>query len=280
MTPTIALLTDFGIQDVYVGVMKGVMCRIVPSATMIDITHHISPQNVHEAGLALLNSVQYFPNGTVFLIVVDPGVGTQRRPIAICAGEYIFVAPDNGVLTAILTRFESYQAYELTEARYWLDATSQTFHGRDIFAPVAAHLASGVPCEQIGRPLESIVLLPPPRLEISPTRVIGEVTHIDHFGNIITSIGAFEWHTSDRLTLKSVFDDDQMSREIPSEQVRITIGATTIQRIHRAYGDAEHGQLIVLIGSNGYLEVAINQGHAGRHLGVGLGEQVVIDIQT
>lgn len=280
MLPTIALLTDFGTQDIYVGVMKGVMRQIAPSATFIDISHHISPQNIQEAGLALLNSVPYFPKGTVFLIVVDPGVGTRRRPIAVQAGDYIFVAPDNGVLTTILTRFDSYQAYELTESRYWLDATSQTFHGRDIFAPVSAHLASGVSCAQVGTPLDSIIHLPPPSLKISPTRLIGEVIHIDHFGNIITSIGQLQWTAFDRLMLSSIFDNNPTPIVILRDKVSIIMKTMTLSMIHKAYDEVERGQLLALVGSNGFLEVAINQDNAGRDLDIVIGEQIIVDIQT
>ena len=155
MAGQIVLLTDFGLEDLYVGVMKGVMRKIMPSVTFVDITHSISPQSVREAALALMNTYHYFAEGTVFLVVVDPGVGTQRRPIAVKAGEYYFVAPDNGVLSYVMRGFDSYQAYELNKPDYWLDDVSNTFHGRDIFAPISAHLANNTSILLLSDPLSS-----------------------------------------------------------------------------------------------------------------------------
>src|SRR5690349_6122403 len=162
MNNTIAILTDFGTKDIYVGAMKGVIHRIAPQAVVIDITHHIEAQNVRQAAFSLLGSYTYFAAGTTFLVVVDPGVGSTRKPIVVRAGDYVFVAPDNGVLTYVLANFESFEAFELTKQDLWLPETSATFHGRDVFAPVAAHIAAGIPLEHVGEPLEEIHTLPMP----------------------------------------------------------------------------------------------------------------------
>ncbi len=167
--PSIALLTDFGLQDTYVGVMKGVMLDICPEARLIDLTHAIRPQDVRQAALALLDSYRYLPRRTVFLVVVDPGVGSTRRAIAVDAGPYWFVGPDNGVLSYALREIGEWEAFELTNDRYWLPDSSNTFHGRDIFAPVAAHIAYGSSVKpfslgELGTPIDDPVLLPPPLL--------------------------------------------------------------------------------------------------------------------
>jgi hypothetical protein len=192
MQPTIALLTDFGISDIYVGVMKAVMRTICPTAQFIDITHSIQPQNVAQGAFALYNAYQFFPIGTIFLVVVDPGVGSQRRAIVAQYNGYKFVAPDNGVLSYVLNDSRQ-EIVELTNSAYRLKQTSATFHGRDIFAPAAAHLAAGKALLELGAPPDDMIRLPSPRMEIYGSRVTGEVLHIDHFGNIVTSIGTLTW---------------------------------------------------------------------------------------
>jgi S-adenosylmethionine hydrolase len=235
---------------------------------------------VREAALALLNAYEYFPDGTVFLIVVDPGVGTQRRPIAVKAGNYQFVAPDNGVLSYALSQFEDYDAYELTEPQYWLSQLSNTFHGRDIFAPVSAYLASGITCEQVGKKLDTIAILPKPTLIIMPNSIEGEVTDVDRFGNIITSIGRIQTASPERLILTPLFADDNSHIAISSNKVTIRIGGETLQSIRKAYDEALRGQTIALVDSNGFLEVAVNQGNAAQRLDVTIGDQVELIIQT
>jgi S-adenosylmethionine hydrolase len=187
--PTIALITDFGIEDSYVGIMKGVMRKICPTADFIDISHSITRQNAREAALTLMNAYRYFPAGTIFLVVVDPGVGSERRPVAVSGDEYFFVAPDNGVLSYTLAELELLQAVSLSKEEYHLELVSQTFHGRDIFSPAAAHLAAGIALSELGEAIEDLQRLPAPELRLLKDRLLGEVTHIDHFGNVVTSIG-------------------------------------------------------------------------------------------
>lgn len=266
---TIALLTDFGITDIYVGVMKGVMQGINPGAPMIDITHGIEPQNVRQAAIALMNAYRYFPAGTTFLVVVDPGVGSTRRPIAVQAGDYRFVAPDNGVISYTIARIGSYQAVELTHE----DDTSFTFHGRDIFAPAAARLARGDALTDVGDPIDRIVSLPQPQLDIAAKNVVGEIVHIDHFGNLVTSIGHLRWITSERLTLLSTFGN---AENVPVSGVNaaIKIGGQTLTGIRQTYSEAERGGLLALVGSSGFLEISVNQGSAAARLDVQIGDRV------
>ncbi|NJL58241.1 SAM-dependent chlorinase/fluorinase, partial [bacterium] len=203
MKTTIALLTDFGLNDVYVGVMKGVIAGINPQARLLDITHAIPPQDVRQGALSLLDAYPYFPAGTIFLVVIDPGVGTARQPIAVQAGGYRFVAPDNGVLSYALATFDTLQVAALNNPDYRLPNVSQTFHGRDIFAPAAAHLAAGVPLALMGDALPDITRLPRPQLTVEGGHITGEVVHIDRFGNVITSIQRLTWQGNDRLTLNA-----------------------------------------------------------------------------
>ncbi|NWF67896.1 MAG: SAM-dependent chlorinase/fluorinase [Chloroflexi bacterium] len=274
MPNTIALLTDFGTRDIYVGAMKGVIQRTAPQTTVIDISHHIEAQNVRQAAFALLNAYRYFVEGTVFLIVVDPGVGSTRKPIAVQAGAYIFVAPDNGVLSYALADLPEMRAYELTNPSLWLPETSATFHGRDVFAPVAAYLSAGMALENVGDALESIFTLPPPQLSVSGKRVRGEIMHIDRFGNIISSIGQLRWLAPDKLTLDPRFGDSRVPVPVRATEARIKIDTTEIEGLSRAYADAPRGTLLALAGSNGYLEIAVNQGNAAATLDVVVGDHI------
>jgi S-adenosylmethionine hydrolase len=274
----IALLTDFGTNDIYVGVMKGVMHSICPQASFIDITHHIQPQSVRQGAFALLNAYRYFPQGTVFLAVVDPGVGSTRRPIALYAGGYTFIAPDNGILTYVLSEMSDVRIVELTNTDYQLKQPSNTFHGRDIFAPAAAHLAAGVAFSELGQPLESTFSLPMPQLEVG-RQVVGEVMHIDRFGNIVTSIGQLRWVSEDRLTLYPRFGGDK-ERSVPvlAHDAVVTIHGLTINSLSHAYSDTARGYLLALVGSDGHLEIAINQGNAATRLDVSIGDRVELQI--
>ncbi|MFN8373440.1 MAG: SAM-dependent chlorinase/fluorinase [Anaerolineae bacterium] len=271
---TIAILTDFGTKDNYVGTMKGVIHSIAPQAVVIDVTHHIEAQNVRQAAFSLMSSYSYFAPGTTFLIVVDPGVGSTRRPIAVKAGEYVFVAPDNGVLSYALGDFEKIQPFELTNKALWLPETSATFHGRDVFAPVAAHIASGKALESVGEPIDDIHALPMPELSVSGKRVRGEIMHIDRFGNILSSIGHMRWLSPEKLTLEPHFGENRTPLPIRAREAKVKIHTHEIDSISHAYADTPRGGLIALIGSSGYLEVAVNQGNAASVLDVVIGDHV------
>ena len=184
----IVLLTDFGLKDHYVGVMKGIITGLCEEASLIDLTHEISPQNIREGAFVLGVAYRYFPPGTIFLGVVDPGVGTSRKGILLQAGDYYFVGPDNGLFTWVVKKEGLRWAVELKNRRYFQKKVSRTFHGRDIFAPVAAHFACGVPPEEFGPGRQEIVMLPWPEVEEGPAYVKGAVIYVDHFGNLITNI--------------------------------------------------------------------------------------------
>jgi len=268
---TIALLTDFGQQDIYVGVMKAVMRAVCPSAEFIDLTHAIPPQSVRGGAIALRNSYSYCPPGTVFLVIVDPGVGSARRPIAVQAGGYTFVAPDNGVLSYALAEIGGKQAAVVLENEaYRRQAVSATFHGRDVFAPAAAYLARGdVALEQMGQMTQELAELPLPTLQVEGPRISGEVTHIDHFGNIITSIGELRWVDEGRLVIHI---EQQLSARLVAENATVRIGDETIYGILRAYHEIGRGGLMAQVDSNGYLEIAVNQGDAAHRLKVTIGD--------
>lgn len=278
--PVIALLTDFGLSDAYVGTMKAVMLSICPEARLVDITHQISPQDVRSAAYVLSSSFRFFPPGTVFLIVVDPGVGTAREPLAVETAQGMFVAPNNGVLSSVLPQLEVRHAVEIAAPRYMLPSVSRTFHGRDIFAPAAAHLAAGVRITELGPTLPELVKLDPPRLEISDRSIEGEVIHIDHFGNVITSIGPLAWD-GDRLILTPPSGRGTAALVVFAAAASVTQAAgATISGIAPAYGAAAPGTLLALVGSAGQLELAVNQGSAARLLGMRTGDPVTVLLGT
>ena len=280
MSNIIAMLTDFGLEDSYVGVMKAVMLNIVPDARIVDITHAIQPQNVRQAAFALLNSYRYFPIGTTFCAVVDPGVGSSRLPIAVKTADYQFIAPDNGILSYALARIKGdYQAVTLENPQYHQLPVSHTFHGRDIFAPAAAHAArSRQTLTQMGNQLESIFTFPDPQLRFANQRLIGEVMHMDHFGNIITSIGHLTWATDDELVLAALWHSDIPSMRFHARHARATIHSHTIHGISHAYHEAQPGAILAQIDSNGFLEIGANHDAAANRLDVQVGDKVMLKL--
>ncbi len=268
MQPTglVTLTTDFGQFDGYAAVLKGVILTINPQAQPLDFTHQIEPQNVAQAAYLLHTGYRYFPSGSVHLIVVDPGVGSDRKAIALATPEYAFVAPDNGVLTyvwdAAVARWgrDKLTLVELDNPRWWRPDISTTFHGRDIFAPVAAHLAAGVNITELGRPLDELVRLPLKQPAQRPDgRWEGHIVHVDRFGNCITSFT--------REFLNDVGSD---------ESIEVHILDQRINNICRTYGDSEWGMVMALIGSSGRLELAVRNGNAAQLLGVGVGDSLRI----
>lgn len=274
-TGCIALLTDFGLDDIYVGVMKGVMCGLCPRARFIDITHSIAPQNVQQAAIALHDAHTYFPPGTVFLVIVDPGVGSDRRALVAQAGGYSFVAPDNGVLSYTLARLPEVRCVELTTSSHSsVPYISRTFHGRDVFAPAAAQLAAGASLASLGAPLTDIVVLPPPLLTLSAGVVTGEVTHVDGFGNIITSIGHLKWQPAgDNLLLSPRFGTSSPVT-IQAQRAVVKVGDQVIVGIQATYSAVRPGDIMALVSSAGWLELAVNQGSAAARLNIARGDQV------
>ena len=259
MRPVIALLSDFGARDHYAGTMKGVMLGICPDVTLVDITHEISPHDVLEGALQLAASFKYFPAGTIFLAVVDPGVGSTRRGIAAEAGDYRFVGPDNGVLTAVVRDTPPKRVVELTERRYARPTVSRTFEGRDRFAPAAAWLAKGIQLSALGRTITNYHLLDIPQVEISESQLHGVVLLADRFGNLVTNV--------DRRTFEA------FTRGQP---VSLSVSGHPIAGVVATYADIRSGEVCALFGSTDHLEFAVNGGSAARALAVDRGARVEI----
>jgi S-adenosylmethionine hydrolase len=262
----LTLSTDFGTEDEYVGVMKGVILSIAPEVRLVDLSHQIPPQDVRRAAFLLMNAVPYFPPDTVHLAVVDPGVGTERRPLAVRTPAGTFVGPDNGLFSWVLARVPEWGAVEIREPAYRLPLVSSTFHGRDIFAPAAAYLAAGVPLERLGPRLTDPVRLPPPRLEVSDFAVKGEVLYADRFGNLVTSIGRFRWD-GDRLVLAPAFRPASGEVTVGVAAARVVLAGVELQGVRRTYGEVAVGEPLALVGSSGFLEIAVRQGSAAAALG-------------
>jgi S-adenosylmethionine hydrolase len=277
--PAITLLTDFGEDDGFVGTMKGVMQSIHPQAKFIDITHKISPQDIHQAAFILMTSTPFFPPGTVHLIVVDPGVGSHRRPIAVKTDQYQFVAPDNGVLSYVLPKDTHYQAYELANPTYHLPDVSYTFHGRDIFSPAAAHLAAGVPIDKLGPLVNEIVRLELPTLVIEGDQILGEVLNIDHFGNVRTSIASLAWGDPGTLELHPLWGRPEQSPTVlrfSAKDAEVYIGGRMIAGISETFSSVLPGQEVAFIGSEHALELAVNQGSMVNMFGISRGDEIKV----
>jgi S-adenosylmethionine hydrolase len=260
MASSIALLTDFGLHDWYVGVMKGVILAINPGAAIIDITHSVPPQDVEAASFALLASYMYLPAGTVVAVVVDPGVGGRRRVLCAESGGRLYVFPDNGVLTEVLDREGFENLFCVENHEFFLEHVSATFHGRDIFAPVAAHLSMGAAADSLGpatRDYERIKIAGP---RIGDDHVIIRVRWIDRFGNLLTDCSA------DLV--------DGISRRWGG--VAIDLGAHGAVGMAATYESAEPGHALGLVGSSGYLEISVREGSAARVLGLMLGDTIVL----
>ncbi len=272
-SPPIVLTTDFGSDDPDVGIMKGVILGINPQATVIDLTHQIAAGDLRRAAFTLAISYQYFPPGAIHVAVVDPGVGTQRRALLVLTPKVRFLAPDNGILSQVLERCgwppptttgrcptpPGCFAYEINNPGYWLHPVSNTFHGRDIFAPVAAHLSRGVAPQYLGTPVPDLAWLPGLQPVPQGDAILGQVLHADHFGNLIANISA---------------------QDLAGVTVRqVQIKGRRIPRLSGAYhdGDGPPGGLVALIGSHGYLEIALPDGSAAALLGAGAGEVVRVD---
>mgnify|MGYP001035363756 CR=1 FL=1 len=258
----ITLTTDFGTRDPYVGIMKGVIASIAPDARVIDITHEIEPQNIMRAGLVIASLLDYFPATTIHVAVVDPTVGSRRAPIAIQTDRTILIGPDNGLFTAALQCEPRRAAVTLTNPAYHLHPTSRTFHGRDIFAPAAAHLARGVPLHELGDPIKQLVTLDLPQPQLHADHIEALVIDIDRFGNLITN-----------LTQR---DFDTWRRNTPIA-LSLTINNEMIHGIHATYADVSEGKLLAYFGSTSHLEIAVRNGSAAARLGATTGTPVTIN---
>jgi len=249
----ITLTTDFGLRDAYLGIMKGVILGIFPSAKLVDLSHNLEPQNIQEASYILLSAVKFFPPGTVHLAVVDPGVGSARRAVIVESKPQFLVGPDNGIFTDFINNKS--RIYELTERKFFLNKISQTFHGRDIFAPVSAHLAKGVSPEELGTRIQDPILLARPKPKMIEEKIKGEVIYIDRFGNLITNI------------------KEEM---IPQKPI-IRIMGKEIIGLAKNYAEQAPGTLIAIIGSAGFLEISLTQDNAGQKLKASIGQAVELE---
>lgn len=259
VAPLITLLTDFGLTDAYVGIMKGVMKAIAPNLSLIDLTHNIPPQDLWAARFNLLNAVPYFPNGTIHLAVVDPGVGSDRRGIVVQLPHCTLVGPDNGIFSGVFQPYldQGVEAIALTNPSYWRTADpSTTFHGRDIFAPVAAHLAMGVPLHHLGNTVDPLSLktLMIAGIEHRGNEVVGTVQYSDRFGNLITNI---------------------KGETVQDCQWAVNISAHRIQG-QKTYGNVEKEQPVAIIGSHGWVELAVNGGSAQTYFEMGPGASITV----
>ncbi len=278
MHSVITLTTDFGLSDAYVACMKGVILGINPKITIVDISHSVEPQNIAQAAFILHIAYRYFPDDAIHVVIVDPGVGSQREAIILRTPSAYFVAPDNGVLSYIIDELhplddtfsyhesrvhlvkrirENIKAISITNPNYWCQPVSNTFHGRDIFAPVAAHLSLGVPIQEFGEEINSLNAFSPlmPHYD-STENLVGHVLHIDHFGNLITNVSNIDFS---------------------QKNVTVKIGKHRITGISRSY--AEIKGLAVISGSSGYLEISLSNGNAAASLGARVGDQVKLTIK-
>ncbi len=255
--PIITLTTDFGTRDPYVGAMKGAILAICPDAAVIDITHEIASQDVVEGALTLRAACPYYPAGTIHVAVVDPGVGSRRKSIVLRSGEYLYVGPDNGLFSLVLQ--EDDIAWSITNRAYMADKISTTFHGRDLFAPAAAHLALGLRPERLGRRTRRIRRLDLPQPRAGKKGVQGEVLHVDRFGNLISNISA-----------------DLLVRADDLVPPVVLIGDCEISGIRQTYAEVRKGALVALIGSTGLLEISVREGSAEEMLGRGKGATVEV----
>ncbi len=256
--PIITLLTDFGLRDHFVGSVKGILLSLNPDATLVDITHLVPPQDVFTAAFLLHQAYACFPQGTIHFAVVDPGVGTARKPLAVTAGGHYFVAPDNGILTYILQEHEDFTAYEITADHYFRKPVSSTFHGRDIFAPVAAWISRRIELFQLGPVEPSPVRLQIPALKrLRESLIQGAILAVDHFGNLITNL---------------------KPEDLPMP-FKILAGQREITGLRKTYAEGTPGEVIVVPGSTGFLEIAIKGASAAAALNMRAGSPIGVVLQ-
>ena len=266
--PIITLLTDFGIEDEYVGLMKGAILSINPGVTIVDLSHRIDRHDILQAAFAIRSGYPYFPKGTVHLIVIDPGVGTDRSLLALQADGHWFIAPDNGVLTLLCRDKNVSSLNRITNPKYFKASVSATFYGRDIIAPVGAHIAGGLDVKDLGPEIELQNIIHLDGLRARSTKngeLRGKIITVDHFGNLITNIH------SDRLT--------RWLSDAAHDRLRIKMGSNVIEGLSETYADVPSDSPVAVIGSRGYLEIAINRGHAARRLNAVKGDDVWLLIE-
>jgi S-adenosylmethionine hydrolase len=263
--PVITLTTDFGLNDHFVGTVKGVILNIVPDVEIVDISHAVQSFDIFDGAVTIAQAYSYFPADTVHLVVVDPGVGTARRALVVKTEKHTFVAPDNGVLSLVYGREERLHVREITAEHYYLQPVSKTFHARDIFAPVTASLAKGVDSEKFGDLISDFVRFNAPKPKsVDATTLKGVVLKVDRFGNLITNITP---------------QDAPMLFQLDPLPFKITVGKREITEIKTAYAEGAPGEVFGILGSMGFLEIATNRGAAAQLAGTGKGSEVKVALQ-
>ncbi|NUO07589.1 MAG: SAM-dependent chlorinase/fluorinase [Candidatus Brocadia sp.] len=301
---TITLLTDFGNQDAYVGIMKGVIAGINPLANIIDICHNTPPQDIFHGAYLLYTSYNYFPKGTIHVAVVDPGVGSRRDVVCVETQEHIFLVPDNGILSFVVQKESPKGIFRVTNNRYFLPSPSNTFHGRDVFAPVAAHLSLGIKPRQLGNKINKLEQLDIPGPEYKETgKLEGRIIYIDRFGNLVTNIT--REHITQYITNQSQLTTNRdkippsalplrkgryakqspafpllpgAEKMIRKYAIKTTIGKKKIRGLSKTYTDVKAGEPLVLLGSADFLEISINQGNAQKYFKMDRGKKIMVEI--
>jgi S-adenosylmethionine hydrolase len=274
MNPPIVILTDFGTADPFVGIMKGVIHQIAPGTPIIDLTHDIPPGDILHGAVTLWQSANYFATDSIFLVVVDPGVGTSRRPILVKNNQHLFIAPDNGVLSFILD--EASLAWEISNPQLRLPDPGTTFHGRDIFAPAAAHASLAVPAKKFGDPISNFNRLSSPQLALTRYgKLTGQILFPDRFGNLLTSLGKFNWIMHNRIQFKPWVGDIPPFSVIP-ESLKISLKDGKQFSWAKTFADIPPGDCAVLLGSSGLLEIASNRQSAANLLNLAPHESITL----
>jgi S-adenosylmethionine hydrolase len=258
------LTTDYGASDHFTAVMKGVILSINPEVNIVDITHSVLAHDILDGAMAIGQAFRYFPPKTVHVVVVDPGVGTERRPLLVAGDQHYFVGPDNGVLSSIYEQSESLHVWNVISEHYFRQPVSKTFHGRDIFAPVAAWLTKSWQTSSFGEPITDFVRFAIPKAKVNGNQVQGAVLRVDHFGNLITNV-----------TVEDVPD-----LVAAGGNVKINVGNGQVSKVVRTFAEGAAGEVVGLIGSSGYLEISVNKGNASRTLGVGRGAEVTVELAS
>jgi S-adenosylmethionine hydrolase len=259
--PIITLLTDFGTMDYYVASMKGIILRINPRCTLVDLTHQVKPHGIKEGAFILANAYSSFPKGTIHLSVVDPGVGGPRKPILLVTQNYFFVGPDNGLFTLALLGEKVKQVIALTNSKFFLPRISTTFHGRDIFAPVAGHLSLGIKPNAFGNEIDSWSEFFFQKPEVKGERLEGEILHIDTFGNLISNIS-----------------EQKFFHFVKGHPFVIRAGKRVTQGLKKGYWEGRRGEFMALFGSGGFLEISVREGNAQKTLGIKRGDPVTVTL--
>jgi S-adenosyl-L-methionine hydrolase (adenosine-forming) len=260
--PIITLTTDYGTSDHLVGVLKGVILSINPEVNIIDITHRVLAHDVLDGALTIGQAYKFFPPKTIHLIVVDPGVGTPRRPVLVAGDQHYFVAPDNGVLSSVYDQTEALYVWNITSEHYFRNPVSNTFHGRDIFAPVAAWLSKSWQSSSFGDPITDFVRFALPKPKTVGNLVKGAVLRVDHFGNLITNITA----------------EDVPALVAADGKFTIRLGNGQVSKVVQTFAQGAAGEVVGIIGSSGFLEISVNKGNAARTLAAARGAEVTIEL--